>query len=339
MAQAEGPANAQVQTPVHPIHEETATHNALTKWVSENPDNDPHAGTDMEERREPVEAPATPEAPQEATQEEAPAETVEFDEDTPVFEVTDLEDKTKTVKVSLKQLREERMMKADYHRNIQKVKQQEAQVAERVKSESLKAQQQYLQQLETHKQLVLKTVAPELQNVDLNKLAETDPTEAQRIFFRQIQVNQTIQQIESEQRQAFEKLQTEQKAAIEQAKVASRETLETNIKGWNEELYGKVLGTVAKDYGFKNEEVEPVVDARLIQVFHDAYQFRQLQKAKPEISKKVVAVPKVVKPGSAQSQNSSSNTADEAANRLKKTGDGEDFVQWYLAQQKQKQRK
>ena len=76
----------------------------------------------------------------------------------------------------------------------------------------------------------------------------------------------------------------------------------------------------------------------MIKVFHDAYQYRQLQQAKPEISKKVVAVPKVVKPGSADKPNTS-GAIDEAAQRLQKTGKGEDFVAWYVAQQKQQKRK
>jgi hypothetical protein len=338
MAQANGPAEAQVQQPAHPIHEETATHAALTKWVSENPDNDPHAGTDMEERREPVEAPAeeAPEAKEEAKAEEAPE--IELDEEAPIFEMPDMEDKSKSVKVSLKQLREERMMKADYMRNIQRVKAEEAALQEKVRAETLKAQQEYVQRLEIHKQAVTKLAGVKTMP-EIEELSRSDPAAAQQEFLRMISVNQTLQQIEGEQRQAHQKLQMEQQAAMQAAIQKSRQQLEADIPGWGEELYKNVLGSVAKDYGFKNEEVAPVVDARLIKVFHDAYQYRQLQRAKPEISKKVVAVPKVVKPGSAQGQNTSSSAADEAEQRLKKTGSGDDFVQWYLAKQKQQKRK
>ena len=154
-----------------------------------------------------------------------------------------------------------------------------------------------------------------------------------------ISVNQTLQKIEAEQGQARQQLQQQQQAAMQAAIQQSRQTLEADIPGWGEELYKNVLGSVAKEYGFKNEEVAPVVDARLIKVFHDAHQYRQLQKAKPEISKKVVAVPKVVKPGSAQSQNASSNEVQELEARLKKTGSGDDFVALYLAKQKQQKRK
>ena len=326
--QAPGQEQSQAPAPVHPVHEETATVEALTKWVGENPDNDPHEGTDLEAptQEKPAEQKAE-EAPAEATEE---TQNIEIDEDAPLFEVQDSEDKTKTVRVSLKQLREERMMKADYHRNIQRVKAEEAAIQEKVKQASLQAQNDYLKQLETHKQLVLKTVAPELQNVDLNKLAQEDPAEAQRLFFRQIQLTQTLQAIEAEQRQAQEKFQDDQKAALSEAVEKSRQTLEKDITGWNSDVYQTVLGSVAKDYGFDKKDVESVYDARLIKVFHDAYQYRQLQRAKPEVSKRVVAIPKVIKPGSAEKPNPAKEATEKSYDRLRKTGKGDDFVNWYL---------
>jgi hypothetical protein len=334
MTQATGPAQAQVQQPVHPIHEETAVHESLTKWVSENPDNDPHEGTDLELPKQ--EAQPEKEEPKEEVKAEE-AETIEFDEDSPIFDVPDLEDPKKTVKASLKELREQRMMKGDYHRNIQKVKQQEAELAAKVQQAELKASQEYVQRLEIHKQAVQKLAGVKTFQ-EIEALSRQDPAAAQQEFLRMISVNQTLQAIEGEQRQAAQKLQVEQQAALQAAIQKSRQTLESDIPGWGAEMYQKVLSNVVKDYGFDGKEVEQVYDARLIKVFHDAYQYRQLQKAKPEISKKVVAVPKVVKPGSAE-KTSPSTSADEAAQRLKKTGSGEDFVNWYLAQQKQQKRK
>ena len=333
--QATGTGASPSPEPVHPIHEETAVHERLTKLVSETPENDPHEGTDMEApKQEPQ-----PEAKAEATPEaEEEVEKIEFDEDTPVFEVQDLEDKTKTVKVSLKQLREERMMKADYHRNIQKVKVQEQELGTKAQQAELKAAQEYAQKLELHKQAVQRLAGVKTMP-EIEALSRQDPAAAQQEFLRLISVNQTIQALEGEQRAVAEKHQQAMRAAHAQAVEKAKEKLEANIKGWGPELYTKVLGGVSKEYGFQHQEVEPVVDPRLIEVFHDAYQYRQLQKAKPEISKKVVAVPKVVKPGSAQSQNTSSNEVQELESRLKKSGRGEDFVALYLAKQKQQKRK
>ena len=338
MTQASGQAPAQVQTQVqHPIHEEEATHAALTKWVSENPDNDPHEGTDLELRKEPVEA------PKEETLAEAPkeeeVEKIEFDEETPIFDVElKTESGKEAKKLSLKEMRDGYLRMQDYHRNIQKVKAQEAELSTKAQQAEMKALQEYAQRLETHKQAVTRLAGVKTMP-EIEALSRQDPAAAQQEFLKLISVNQTMQAIEAEQRGAAEKHQQAVRQAHAQIIEKSRQTLESDIPNWNADLYTKVLGGVAKDYGFQNSEVEPVVDARLIKVFHDAYQYRQLQKAKPDISKRVVAVPKVVKPGSAQSQNASSNEVQELEARLKKTGSGDDFVALYLAKQKQQKRK
>ena len=326
--QASAPGQPQAQAPVHPVHEETAMHNALTQWVSETPDNDPHKGTDLE-------APAAPEKPEaeakpEAKQEEkAEEETIEFDEETPFFE---LEYNGKKEKLSAKQIREGYLAKQDYHRNIQKVKAEESQLQERVRAETTKAQQEYLQRLEIHKQAVSKLAGVRPIH-EIEQLAKEDPAAAQQEFLRLISVNQTMQQIEAEQRQAAQNLQVQQQAAMQAAIQKSRETLEGDIKGFAE-VYPKVLETVSKEYGFEPKDVAQVYDARLIKVFHDAYQYRQLQQAKPEVSKRVVSVPKVMKPGSGEKPNPAKEQADEAMQRLKKTGRLDDAVSVYLARQK-----
>src|SRR4051812_28229629 len=117
--QATTPAAAQVSEPVHPIHEETAILDRLVKNQQSAPENDPHSGTDLE-------APATQQAPaQEATPEPPEPPEVEFDEDTPVFDIGLKDDKGQPKKLSFQELREGYLAKQDYHRNIQKVKAEE----------------------------------------------------------------------------------------------------------------------------------------------------------------------------------------------------------------------
>jgi hypothetical protein len=331
--QAVAPGQPQAQEPVHPIHQEAQDLATFTKIVSETPDNDP----DHPENTSAPQAEAPAEEPKQEAQE---PEQFELPEDEPLFEIEYKTDNGKEQKkLSLKELREGYLAKQDYHRNIQKVKAEQAEIQTKVQQAQLQAQQEYLSRLEQHKQLVIRTVAPELQNVDLNKLSMEDPAEAQRIFFKQMQLNQTLQAIDAEQRAAASQHQQALQAAQQQAITKARETLEAEIPGWNADLYNNVLGTVAKEYGFKNEEVAPVVDARLIKVFHDAAKYRQLQQAKPEVSKRVVAIPKVVKPGSAEKPNPAREAVDELSARLKKTGRGEDFVALYLAKQKQQKGK
>jgi hypothetical protein len=336
--QATAPAPAQVQQPVHPIHQETATLNALTQWVSGTEDNDPHAGTDLEAPQKQQTAPEVPvEQPKEAAAPEQ--EQIELPEDEPLFEIEYKTDNGKEQKkLSLKELREGYLAKQDYHRNIQKVKAEQAEIAQKVQQAQLQAQQEYVQRIELHKQAVQKLAGVKTMQ-EIETLSREDPAAAQQEFLRLISVNQTMTALEAERQQAMAQHQQALQAAQHQAITKARETLEAEIPGWNADLYNNVLGTVAKEYGFKNEEVAPVVDARLIKVFHDAAKYRQLQQAKPEVSKRVVAIPKVVKPGSAEKPNPAREAVDELSARLKKTGRGEDFVALYLAKQKQQKGK
>lgn len=323
--QASAPATAQVQPPVNP---EQAIHERLTQFVSGNPDNDPHDGTDLESPKA--------DAEQDGASKQEEQTRVEFDEETPAFEIEYKTDSGKeSRKLSLKDLREGYLAKQDYHRNIQKVKQQEAQIAQHVEQARLQAQQDYVQRLESHKQLVLKTVAPELQNVDLNKLAAEDPAEAQRLFFRQIAINQALQAIEAEQRTAVENYQKSQQQALKDAAVTAWSTLEEKVPEWNQQKYQSVLKVSVDEYGF---DASQVVHPGLLQALHDASQYRSLQKAKPEIEKRIVTVPKVLKPGSAE-QPSPETSADKAFERVQKTGKLNDAVSAYLARQNNKKRK
>jgi hypothetical protein len=336
MTQAQGQAPAQAQEQVHAIHQETATLEALTKIVSETEDNDPHAGTDLEVRKEPVEG--EPAQEQEVPAETEAQETVEFDEETPIFDVElKTENGKEAKKLSLKEMRDGYLRMQDYHRNIQKVKAQEAEYAQKVQQAEVQAAQQYAERIAMHQQAVQK-LAGVKSMPEIEALSREDPAAAQQEFLRLLSVNQTMQGLENEKQAAIAKHQQAMREASLQAKLKSREILEADIKGWNADLYTKVLTGVAKDYGFRNEEVEPVVDARLIKVFHDAFQYRQLQQAKPGIEKKVALVPKVVRPGSGDKPNASSEVQELEA-RLKKSGKGDDFVALYLAKQKQQKRK
>lgn len=324
--QANAPASAQVQQPVHPINQEAQDLAVFTKLVQDTPDNDPDHPENSSVPRQEDGTPAQAEAPKE---EAKPEEQIELPEDEPLFEIEyKTENGKEQKKLSLKELREGYLAKQDYHRNIQKVKQQEAEIQQKVQQAQMQAAQHFMQQLETQKQAIAKLAGVKTMQ-EIEAMAKEDPAGAQQEFLRFINVNQQYQQLEAQQRQISEKLQEQHQQALEKAKLEARQTLEADIPGWSADLYNNTLATVAKEYGFKNEEVAPVVDARLIKVFHDAAKYRQLQQAKPEVSKKVVAVPKVIKPGSAEKPNPAKEATEKSFERFKKTGKGEDFVNWY----------
>ena len=323
--QANVPGQPQAQTPVHPIHQEQALHERITQWVSDNPDNDPHSGTDLEVPKVEVPQEAKVEAPvQEAQPQE---ETVELDENTPFFEIEEGK------KLSAKQLREGYLAKQDYHRNIQKVKAEEAAIQEKIREAEQKSRDEYVQRLSLQQE-ALQRFSGVKSFQEIQQLAQTDPSSAQQELLRSIAFNQQFQALEQEKQQALAKDKHEKELSREQQKLKTIEVLERDIDGFGKELYGQIIESMSKDYGVK--DAAGIVDAGYIKVFHDAYKYRSLQKAKPEIEKKVVAVPKVIKPGSADKPNPASEASQEAAKQLRKTGDWRDAAQLYLSMQRKK---
>lgn len=73
--------------------------------------------------------------------------------------------------------------------------------------------------------------------------------------------------------------------------------LQRAIAGWNQDL-AKKISESAISYGFTPEELANVYDHRYVQVLHDAYQWRQLQASKPEVTKRVESVKGVARPAS-----------------------------------------
>jgi len=261
-------------------------------------------------------------------------EILEIDEDTPFFELEYKTDNGKeTKKLSAKELREGWLAKQDYHRNIQKVQQERQQLQQTIHQETQKAQQAYESQLAILRQAVVKTAAPELSNIDWNRLANEDPAEFVRMSARANQVNTILQGIDQEQQKASSQRAALQGQALQVAVQRAQETLSREVPNWGQELYQSLLQTGVQEYGFAPDEVSKIVDARTIKLLHDAHQYRQLQKAKPQVEKKVVTIPKVVKPGSANKPDSSSDTAG-LEKRLKKTGDWRDAAALYLASKK-----
>jgi hypothetical protein len=73
--------------------------------------------------------------------------------------------------------------------------------------------------------------------------------------------------------------------------------LQRAIAGWNTDL-AKKISESAIHYGFTPEELSNVYDHRYVQVLHDAYQWRQLQSSKPEVTKRVESAKGIAKASS-----------------------------------------
>jgi hypothetical protein len=84
-------------------------------------------------------------------------------------------------------------------------------------------------------------------------------------------------------------------------------------------------------YGFNDTEVAQVYDHRIVMLVNDAMKYRNLQKAKPNIAKKITKPGKVFTSGVKQSKSEiSSKARKEKLSRLRKSGSVKDATSIFL---------
>jgi hypothetical protein len=259
-----------------------------------------------------------PEEKQEATQEE-----VKWDE------VKDIKlkipmkngEKEWEEEVTLADLREGRMLKADYTQKTQELAEQRRQVEAHTQQAMEKERTQYLSALETLHRFVLQAAAPDLANVDWSRLAAENPNEYVRLSNRAREVNAAQEAVRMEYEKVLGQQSKERKERLDKAVEESRAKLKEAIPSWSDDLYQTLLKRGVDTYGFKADEVSQVYDSRVMRVLHDAHQFHLLKDAKPASEKKVVAVPPVLKRGaSEQKPNPQTQQANNARTALAKNG-------------------
>lgn len=282
-----------------------------------------------ESQEEPQEIQEGEEAPEEEAQEAEP-EGPAVDPDAPFiplkFKTEGGEDKEENL--SINQLKSGYMMRQDYQRKTAELARARETLTNEVETHVAQERQNYVQGLQVAEQALLAMVVPELNGIDMEQLAQSDPSKAVLLQAKAHKLSQTINGIRAQIAQANQ--QAMQKQAEQSIRILSDPI--QGIPGWNDQLYTNIISEGAKTYGFRPEEVANVVDHRMIRVLHDAMQYRQAKAAKPVQAK---AVPKVLKPGTPQGR-SEAQAKQEAllSQRLKKSGSVEDAAALYLARRK-----
>jgi len=168
----------------------------------------------------------------------------------------------------------------------------------------------------------LEIAAQEFQGVNLDQLAESDPAEYVRISNRLNKFNQSIQGIQHQLQQVA---QSQVEYINNEILPKTRAQIQRELPNWTDDLQI----AAGKAYGFAPEEVTNIPDPRMIKVLHDAHQYQQIKSQKSVAEKKVIAKPKVVRPGTKQSVK---NTG-EAISIAKKTGKIQDAARAILETQ------
>jgi len=291
----------------------------------------------QEQTPEPVETTETPEPVQEVKEEPKPS--IEIDPDEPLFEVEEVKEGGEKVvqKRSLNDLKKERMMQADYTRKTQELAAQRKAIPEEAKKMAAPVLQNAEQALMLANQVVMELVAPELAGMTPQKMAElsqNDPAEFARLLGKQNLVASQMQQIAMRQRQIADMKNQERLKELAESVQQSVEIISKEIPDWSQDKYASLLKT-GSEYGFKPDELGQVAsvadlkpvhftDHRLVKLLADAQKYHELQKAKPNLDKKVTVVPKVMKPGTSEKPDPKAEAFEKTVAKLKKTGRDED---------------
>lgn len=214
----------------------------------------------------------------------------------------------------------------DYTQKSQALAKERDELPVKLKAEVDAKTKQYEDQLETFKQAVIRLADPEAISADLNKLSLEDPARAQQLFFKRMQIQQTLQGIHVEQQRIAQTKSQEVEAAKQKQLQEAVEAVQREVPGWGQELYGKILKTATSN-GYTQQEANAITDHRHIKVLDKARQWDEYVAAKPKtVDKRVAAVPKVQKPGSAEKPNPKAESMKAGMERLEKTGRRDDAV-------------
>lgn len=272
-----------------------------------------------------------PEVPQEEPEVEEETEEVEEEQET---EDSEEEQPSATVKLKVNGEEIEKPLDEvvalaqqgmDYTQKTQKVAEERKQVE--AYAQALQAQEQSFQQQVQLQQALIQDIAQitaldqqieQFNQVNWQALSDSDPVEAQKLFFQYNQLNQKRQQMANQLGGKQQQLQQEQAKYLQQKVQQGAEVLAKEIPGWSSEKATEIRNG-AKEYGFSDEELSQVIDPRHVKVLHDALQWRKLQANQPAKNKVAQAKP-MVKPGSKDTKQANTAAVKQTQDMLRKTG-------------------
>jgi hypothetical protein len=212
-------------------------------------------------------------------------------------------------------------LKADYTRKSQSVAELKRQAEESAKA--VQQQAEFVAATST-KVVELREVQRQIEQIeaiDFNALAETDPQQAIRL---QAAHTRLIQAREAKQREVFETKQQAEALTAQQRQRALEQAAQELKKAVPDftPAMAQAIRENTKAYGFTEAELENVTDHRLVLALRDAMAWRQLQAKKPEAMKKVAEAPKVIKPQAPMPKRENKSAAD----RLRTTGRASELI-------------
>lgn len=199
-----------------------------------------------------------------------------------------------SIEVSEEELVKGYTRQADYTRKTQELAHRETQAVEFLKGKHEEIRNSYLQRAETIEAAFNQLVGLK-SDEEMAQLAQTDPAS----WVQESQRRQAIMGFVSNLRQQS---QAEREQAQQQAAQSRQQAMKSMYdRAWSElskdkidkPALKKIYDGVTEGYGFKPEELAEVYDPRLVRVFRDAQQFRELKAKAPEVKKQAAAAPRM----------------------------------------------
>lgn len=236
--------------------------------------------------------------------------------------------------VTLKELRDGYQMESDYRKKTSELSEQRSALAaehERVANE-LSARFQEAQQINGYLEQQL---LGEYNRVNWSELRSTDPAEFAALKqeynerFNHIQQLKVV--VQQQLQAAHDEREQKQSESFRRMVEEESERLKAAIPDFADAEKSKAIKSQMKDYlqtyGYSDHEINQVYDHRHVMILKDAMAYRAMQAKRPELTKKIVNVPSVLKPGSSKSkQEAKSEQLRQKLQRVKSTGSTQDLA-------------
>jgi len=224
------------------------------------------------------------------------------------------------VEVELDELIKGYQQGTDYTKKSQALAEQRKAIeAERNHLEYVKQERQaYAQKLQALDSFLMQ----QYRGVDLDVLKETDPIGYAVAVAEQSQREKQLAVVRNEQQRIAQQQHAEQQSSLqhhlrnESEKLAS---LIPELATPQGDAVRRQIRDYAKSVGWTDQELGSVYDSRAVHTLYKAMKYEQLQKSKPELNKKLLAAPKMMRSGSSSPVTRGSQDK-QAMQRLRETG-------------------
>jgi len=224
------------------------------------------------------------------------------------------------VEVELDELIKGYQQGTDYTKKSQALAEQRKAIeAERQHLEYVKQERQaYAQKL----QALDSFLTQQNRGVDLDVLKETDPIGYAVAVAEQNQREKQLAVVRQEQQRIAQQQQAEHQASLQNHLRQESEKLVSLIPELatpQGDAIRKQIRDYAKSVGWTDQELSSVYDSRAVVSLYKAMKYEQLQKSKPELTKKLQAAPKMMRSGTSAPPTKSSQDK-QVMQRLRETG-------------------